>query len=296
MTRASERIATGSASKRVKSEEQSRSAGVVPDEEQQQSVGKNKRKSGMKHVEPVVSVTGIVRARQRLQDVLLQEVSRSELLDDNSDDADGSPCPQQKQAKKQRMPRKVRKNTQDDIQAKQTALVIKLFDRSVDCGKFIAGVGDEDIPLYPICREWMRNGREQSFDSPLLGTDSSKDPLAVSAGDKKQGIQRLPNPIPLSDEMRNRGLDPRIPKSVSKPQTSKSEIDAAINSEDSIPDLLQQSLSRWRQIRSEWREAGRENELRYKHSCDVLKSMFDKSTSAQTDLIEPKVEPLDTSY
>ena len=278
MTRASERIATSSAAKKLK----------VDDEEVPDSQPKSQSKRKQPALPPVSKLTRIEKARQHLQEVLVLEANRNEVSDDNSDGQESCLSPPQK-LKKQRVNRKQRRSgALDDGQAKQAALVLKLFDRSVDLGKFIAGSGTGDIPLYPICREWMRNGREATELSHLT---EQKD-------DKTPGIHRLPNPIPLSAEQRTRGLDPRIPENITKPQTSEEEMDAAINSVEAedVPQLLQRSLQRWRQIRTDWKDAGRENELRYKHSCDVLKSMFEKSSSAQSDLLEPKIEPPDTPY
>lgn len=295
MTRASERIASSSAAKKQKSDDVV--VPVVDDVLAPDPTPKsqNKRKQGVirqaADVPPVTELTRIAKARLHLQDVLLQEISRNDVSEDNSDGREDCMSPPQK-AKKQRAARKGRRSgVPDDGPSKQPALLLKLCDRSVDLGKFIAGVRDEDIPLYPICREWMRNGREPTELSHLLDQKET---------DKKPGIHRLPNPIPLSAEQLSRGLDPRIPENVTKPQTTMEQIDAAINSvgseEQDVSDLMDQSIRRWRKIRSDWREAGRRNELRYKHSCDVLKSMFDKSTSAQSDLLEPKVEPMDSSY
>lgn len=296
MTRASERIASSSAAKKQKPDEVPLPVDDVlaPDPTPK---SQNKRKQAVSKqaadVPPVTELTRIAKARLHLQDVLLQEISRNDVSEDNSDGREDCMSPPQK-TKKQRSSRKGRRSdVREDGLLKQPALLLKLCDRSVDLGKFIAGVRDEDIPLYPICREWMRNGREATELSHL--SESRLDT------DKKPGIQRLPNPIPLSAEQRARGLDPRIPKNVTKPTTTADQIDSEINSVGmegaDVSQLLQQSVQRWRRIRADWRQAGRENELRYKHSCDVLKSMFDKSTSAQSaDLLEPKIEPIDSSY
>lgn len=293
MTRASERIATSSAAKKQKADDVVRPEEPVLPEPLPKS--QSKRKQPIKAAEkgsdapPIVRLSRIAKARQHLQDVLVLEANRNDVSEDNSDEQESSQSPPQK-SKKQRVNRKVRRsNAPDEGQPKPAALVLKLFDRSVDLGKFITGSGNGDIPLYPICREWMRNGRESTELSHLT---EQKD------NDKMPGIHRLPNPIPLSADQLSRGLDPRIPANTSKPDTSAEEIDSAINSIDAedVPQLLQRSLQRWRQVRVDWKDAGRENELRYKHSCDVLKSMFEKSSSAQSDLLEPKIEPLDTSY
>ena len=45
---------------------------------------------------------------------------------------------------------------------------MKLFDRSVDLAQF-----DEDSPLYPICRSWLKN---RPYDRELGKRDKSPSP------------------------------------------------------------------------------------------------------------------------
>ena len=50
---------------------------------------------------------------------------------------------------------------------------MKLFDRSVDLAQF-----DEETPLYPICRAWMRNqplNREHPKDEPVDSDEDDED-------------------------------------------------------------------------------------------------------------------------
>lgn len=185
--------------------------------------------------------------------------------------------------------KKDKKNTIEETvhTAKPTSLVLKLFDRSVDLSKrqftkFSYG----EIPLYPVCCEWMRNGREP-IDLSLMEREEEEI-------NKTQGISNLPQPIAKSKDENGTEVDLRIPPSVTKPTTGSDEIDNRINSLDEKDQatLLTQNVHRWRQIRSEWRQAAMQNEARYRHSCNVLKQMYDKSMSQP--LIEPKVEPMDS--
>jgi len=238
-------------------------------------------------------------ARQKL-DSVLAFISKSNGNEDDSEDYDGDyPYSSPHKLKRSSSGRTInrgrtaspsRKGQETSAPQKQTSLVLKLFDRSVDLAKFINGNRD-DIPLYPVCRDWIRNGRNMIAELAQLSVDPN--------ADDKKGIHFLPKPLPLTQEQKKSGLNPRIPKNTIKPTPSTDEIDCQINAfEDQDREaLLTLSTSRWKQIRTDWKIAARENELRYKHSCDVLRSMYEKSTSAHTQaetLVEPKVEPLDS--
>ena len=243
-------------------------------------------------------------ARKKLENVLTQitrnEIERQTGLESGSEfdlhdfDANGSSLNRHRrsgQSSKSKTGKSFRKQeTSDEDFVKQPTLVLKLFDRSVDLAKFTAGKTSSsvEIPLYPVCREWMRNGK------PVEDALSSS-----SLSDKRTGpgLYHLPRPLPLPEEDKKR--DPRIPKDVRRPRMTVEEMDAAMNSVDvsEIPRLFAKSLEDWKVIRSNWREAARQNELRYKHSCDVLRAMFEKSLAGgqhPESLLEPKVEPIDS--
>ena len=174
--------------------------------------------------------------------------------------------------------------------SKPASLVLKLFDRSVDLSKKqFTKFSHGEIPLYPVCREWMRNGREP-IDLSLMEREDED-------SSKNLGISYLPQPIAKSKDENGCELDCRIiPSAKREAPPSSDDIDNQINSltEDKYQgNLLTENVNRWRQIRSEWRQAAMQNEARYRHSCNVLKQMYDKSMSAQP-LIEPKVEPMDS--
>jgi hypothetical protein len=175
-----------------------------------------------------------------------------------------------------------------DQEMKQPSLVLKLFDRSVDLAKFTSGktTSNVEIPLYPVVREWMKNMKHGEYQ------DGSSDVLGEKRG---LGIYHLPRPLPVSVG----AVDPRIPKRDTTKLTVE-EIDEQMKKTDFLPTtLFAQQLERWKQVRKDWKDAAQKNELRYKHSCDVLKAMFDKSNSGGSShpsdaLLEPKVEPNDS--
>ena len=231
-------------------------------------------------------------ARLKLENALAYAVRADEYGHESDDDEDMGESDRTsphkiKQHRVNSSKKEKKHTTEENIHAaKSTSLVLKLFDRSVDLSKrqftkFSFG----EIPLYPVCREWMRNGREP-IDLSLMEREDEES--------KTLGISYLPQPNPRPKDENACELDLRIPPSVVKPTTGSDEIDNQINSYDEKDqgNLLQENVQRWRQIRTQWRQAAMQNETRYRHSCTVLKQMYDKSMSAQP-LIEPKVEPMD---
>lgn len=55
--------------------------------------------------------------------------------------------------------------------------IMKLFDRSVDLAQF-----DEDSPLYPICRSWLKN---RPYDRDTMDKDKSSSPEHEAHSDEE---------------------------------------------------------------------------------------------------------------
>ena len=53
--------------------------------------------------------------------------------------------------------------------------IMKLFDRSVDLAVF-----DEDSPLYPICRAWLKNNPHSREPPPRSPTPEPENPAQSS--------------------------------------------------------------------------------------------------------------------
>jgi hypothetical protein len=158
---------------------------------------------------------------------------------------------------------------------------LKLFDRSVDLAQFSFSTSREDSPLYPVCRSWIRNNSQlpNLYESPPL--QEYNDDLDTSGGpcdEKPAGIYHLPKPLPKPIDKLGNEIDLRIPESVRNYKKPESQADIAINSlaNDSFSSLLGKNLSHWKKVRQEWYQSSLNNEMRYKHSCDVLKAMFEK--------------------
>ena len=155
----------------------------------------------------------------------------------------------------------------DDMEEKHPSLVLKLFDRSVDLAKF-----SSKTPLYPVVRAWIRDLK------------NNQDGHQVEETKKGPGVYSLPRPLPKEET--------RIP--CKKTRLTISEIDYEMQRTDyDATKVFAEQLQRWKVVRKEWTEAALKNESRYKHSCDVLKAMFDK-TNSDNALIQPKLEPNDS--
>lgn len=178
-----------------------------------------------------------------------------------------------------------RKSGGEDGQSKAPALVLKLFDRAVDLAKFCKSSRGE-VPLYPVCREWIRNQQGGSTGILVEGEEGIQNEKGIGF------LHRLPEPLPIAHAYIENELSPRIPLSIVKPTIRKEDVDDAMNGNMTAEELMNENMKRWKGTREEWREAGKRNDSRYKHSCDVLRSMYEKSTLAEP-LIEPKLEPLD---
>ena len=172
--------------------------------------------------------------------------------------------------------------------AKTSSFVLKLFDRSVDLAQFSFSSARDDAPLYPVCRSWIRNNTQlpNLYEPPPL-EDVKDEDLDASGGpidEKPSGIYHLPKPLPKPLDSFGNEIDLRIPESVRNYRRSESEADVAINSlaDDSFNSLLARNVSHWKTVREEWHKSSVKNEMRYKHSCDVLKAMFEKSMNCQT--------------
>lgn len=73
---------------------------------------------------------------------------------------------------------KANKPRQHIINPQPASYIMKLFDRSVNLAQF-----EEDTPLYPLCRAWMRNLPRSTTRFPDLDTNDPVDALEVGDGD-----------------------------------------------------------------------------------------------------------------
>ncbi|XP_051962530.1 protein lin-37 homolog [Xyrauchen texanus] len=167
--------------------------------------------------------------------------------------------------------RRKKRKEMDDIlaetnQPKQNAYIIKLFDRSVDLAQF-----GTTIPLYPICRTWMRNNPAvQEKNSPSPPHISGEDEMTDTLNDKGQNVSRLPPPVSCSVNSAGEPVNLGIP-SVEKPAESQS-LETAVGASP----LIFSHIKRWKNIRQKWKEASSKNQLRYSESIKILKEMYER--------------------
>jgi len=146
--------------------------------------------------------------------------------------------------------------------------IMKLFDRSVDLAQF-----DEDTPLYPICRAWMKNEphgpkvqSEGEGESPVKTEPEAESsvgyvydlppPQSIKLEQGEKRDVRIPSPLPSTEEPLDIYADP-----------------------GSAPDsklLLVNHMIRWKTVRQKWKDAARLNEMLYADSLNVIKELYDR--------------------
>ncbi|XP_078062328.1 protein lin-37 homolog [Mustelus asterias] len=152
---------------------------------------------------------------------------------------------------------------------------MKLFDRSVDLAQF-----NENTPLYPICRAWMRN--KPSLREGAL-TPSPQPPAAALEDEevadlmngKCQDVYKLPEPSPCSLNNPDQPGRLRIPSPL--PSTEKPlNLNMSRSNVPGVPTLLFNHMERWKKIRHRWKESSHRNQHRYTESMKILKEMFER--------------------
>ncbi|CAH1783903.1 unnamed protein product [Owenia fusiformis] len=168
-----------------------------------------------------------------------------------------------------------RKDETDEMQPHyHHTYVMKLFDRSVDLAQF-----DDQTPLYPICRAWMRNQPHNQSLGPRSETTTPEpiinfDPETTDRIPKD--IYRMPpGPNRPFDHVKGEYVDPRIPVPVPQPDEH---IDTLNTDPEAAPEpenLLLEHMARWKKVRQSWRDSALDNEERYTSSMFILKNMFE---------------------
>ncbi|XP_064606496.1 protein lin-37 homolog [Liolophura sinensis] len=169
-----------------------------------------------------------------------------------------------------------RKDDPDGIETDQYQhkYVMKLFDRSVDLAQF-----EENTPLYPICRAWMRNQPQKRDLSCLRSPSPDPDPNSGLSDDevtngRMQNVYRMPSPLTLKVEVED-GRDLRIPSPI--PQMDDTlDINADPDRAPPPEQLLLNHMARWKLTRQKWRIACRQNEIRFAPSMNLLRDMFEQ--------------------
>ncbi|CAG2220961.1 LIN37 [Mytilus edulis] len=143
----------------------------------------------------------------------------------------------------------------------------ELATRSVDLAQF-----DEDSPLYPICRSWLKN---RPYDRDANDKDKLSSPEHEAHSDEEidgiPNVYLMPKPIKAEpDDTR----DYRIPEPL--PNTDAPlDINADPDTAPPPEQLLLGHMSRWKDVRIRWREAGFQNESRFADSMNLIREIFE---------------------
>lgn len=182
-------------------------------------------------------------------------------------------------------PKKGKKDYSDhhNSSSKSMEFSVKVFDKTLDLSSYCKMNPNQYIPLYPICRMWARNncGMPESLRSkrnyPPAPMNDCIDPDGPYS-DQPVDVIHLPKPDPLPIDENGEKINLRIPKFIRDYKPKKSVAADHLNSMEHMnaQELLALSLPRWKRIRKEFLKASRENEHRYRHSFELLKSMFEK--------------------
>lgn len=168
--------------------------------------------------------------------------------------------------------------------------ILKIFDRSLDLAQLCTDNTKQDVPLYPICRAWIRG-----YKSGQSSSNNSKSPTRQQAdsNDKERSespgqdnyvesadeVKSMPIPKPKKEaieqfqlDVDNEEIDLRIPQTVQKfkpPKNLEQAIDKSISSMNR-QECMDLNKKRWKQIRRDWSEARKIHEWRYEDSFKVL--------------------------
>lgn len=236
-------------------------------------------------------------ARSRLSDILQTLVEKAEKADESilAEELESPRTPEEdskvgildgqgsKSSKKHSRSNRKRKKDYVESSSEHTFLdkgkypqsfVMKLFDRQVDLAQF-----KPSSPLYPVCREWMRNQplkkrnvRTRSPSPEQSPEDESSDPNDQTLKD----IYQLPPPSISAEDLRSKhNRDPRIPSPVPQPEETL-DIHSDMSLAPSKETLLEDHLVRWRKIKNKWKGASDDYQFRYTESYAILKAMYDR--------------------
>jgi len=187
-------------------------------------------------------------------------------------------------------PRKTRREMMESNHANlnrgnHTDYFVKVLDRTIDLSQYCKLSPHQSIPLYPICRLWVRNNygipeflrSKRNYPPPPMKEDSM-DPDGPYS-DSPVDVYHFPKPEPMPRDENGKLINLRIPKFVREFKRSvKESIADEINSMEhlTVQETLALSLPHWKNVKKEFLNAARENERRYRHSFAILKSMFEK--------------------
>lgn len=151
------------------------------------------------------------------------------------------------------------------------SVVTKLYSRSIDLAQF----GEEDAPLYPMCRSWIQGQRQdkspkEKVNYPAELEQDEEQYESIPPISKQEIVNRL------NMEPEEGDVDLRIPHTVRnfKPAEDLQEkLDRTIYSMRR-QDCINLNRERWRKVRGDWAKARKIHEARYETSFKTLQDLF----------------------
>lgn len=232
-------------------------------------------------------------ARTKLEEALQYIIDKTDESPSTSEDESNklaeiqikkepSPVSSPTKRQTQRTQRK-RRRKDEGLNRNTNSYVMKLFDRAVDLTPF-----NEQTPLYPICRAWIKNqalflGGSPIKEEPTNGeNDLNEDGDKESDENNSDEVRQLPLPKPFPSD----GRDLRIPSPVPKPDKP---FNVCSDDQNSFTKelLMTNHLQHWKAVRQKWKQAAKRNEDRYRESGAILKAMFERSQCDDDPPVEP---------
>lgn len=166
-------------------------------------------------------------------------------------------------------------------------VVLKLFDRPVDLAQFIAKPEQQEAPLYPTCRAWIRGHRTTQTRNLTrqirLETTNGGPSVTNESSEPDEESYQLPPPKSKKEAaaqydkvIDDENIDIRIPESVrhfKRSDNVEDTFDKSINSLNQHQ-CAESNKLRWKKVRSEWTEARRVHEARYEKSFKMIEDLF----------------------
>ncbi|CAG9759522.1 unnamed protein product [Ceutorhynchus assimilis] len=199
-------------------------------------------------------------AKGRLKGALKQLTQKSSEEDSESSDGEAD-------YRKHRSGRK--KRNQKVPTPYHHTYLMKLYDRSVDLAKF-----EEDTPLYPLCRAWMKNQpkNQQKIIKRRASTPEPQAPELNISEDTAVNVERLPPP---STPFVTRIPSPLPEQLLQHKDNLNLDYDECAPVDKNV--LIRNHLQRWAKVKKKWIETENKNSERFQRSSEILQEVYNKS-------------------
>jgi len=201
---------------------------------------------------------------------------------DDKDTSDESPENPQKRVKTEQKSRESSPKratggppTSSSKREVRASYYMKLFDRSVDLAKF-----NVDDPLYPICREWMKNTSRNKSKVPAT-EDYEEEPLPRKKVPEimtmiRNGIAAEVKFLPPIEHKQMTKVPDLLEfqRDLDKDQINlKYDLDEPLVPKD---DLMEQNMERWKSVKANWQSHLKEYDSQYHSSFEIIDAILKK--------------------